>query len=112
VLEGCAGDPRRLRRWGVDRFADAVRRELPRWHGIRPNLWIVRAVFAALIDPHGVTSRRAGALERARSRPRRLAAHHPLAGRPEARMVAVHNETWVYRSGELPQGPRDDGSLV
>ena len=65
VLGGCAGDPRRLCRWGVDRFADAVRRELPRWHGIGPNLWIVRAVFAALIDPHGVTSHRAGALERA-----------------------------------------------
>jgi transposase len=69
-----------------------VRRELPRWHGIRPNLRIVRAVFAALIDPHGVTSHRVGALERTglvladwQYTTRRLAD-------TEARMVAVLDE--------------------
>jgi transposase len=38
VLERCAGDPQRLRRLGLDRFTIAVRRELPRWHGTRPNV--------------------------------------------------------------------------
>jgi len=42
-----------------------VRRELPRWGGIRPRLRIIRAVFAALADPAGVTAHRPGALERA-----------------------------------------------
>lgn len=65
LLERCAGDPRQLCRWGLEEFTATVRRELPRWRGIRPNLRIVRAVFAALADPHGVTSHRAGALERA-----------------------------------------------
>jgi transposase len=92
VLARCAGDPQRLRRLGLDRFTTAVRRELPRWHGIRPNLRIVRAVFAALADPHGVTSHRAGALERAGLV---LADWQHTTGRladTEARMVAVLNE--------------------
>jgi len=42
-----------------------VRRELPRWGGIRPCLRIIRAVFAALADPAGVAAHRPGALERA-----------------------------------------------
>ena len=42
-----------------------MRRELPRWGGIRPCLRIIRAVFAALPDPAGVTAHRPGALERA-----------------------------------------------
>ena len=42
-----------------------MRRELPRWGGIRPRLRIIRAVFAALADPAGVTAHRPGALERA-----------------------------------------------
>jgi transposase len=49
----------------LDRFTAAVRRELPRWGGIRPCLRIIRAVFAALADPAGVTAHRTGALERA-----------------------------------------------
>ena len=36
VLDRCAGDLRRVRRLGPDRFTAAVRRELPRWGGIRP----------------------------------------------------------------------------
>ena len=50
---------------GLDRFTTAVRRELPRWGGIRPCLRIIRAVFAALADPAGVAAHRPGALERA-----------------------------------------------
>ena len=42
-----------------------MRRELPRWGAIRPCLRIIRAVFAALADPAGVTAHRPGALERA-----------------------------------------------
>jgi len=61
----CAGDLRRVRRLGLDRFTAAVRRELPRWGGTRPCLRIIRAVFAALADPAGVTAHRPGALERA-----------------------------------------------
>ena len=37
----------------------------PGWGGIRPCLRIIRAVFAALADPAGVTAHRPGALERA-----------------------------------------------
>ena len=65
VLDRCAGDLRRVRRLGLDRFTAAVRRELPRWGGIRPCLRIIRAVFAALADPAGVIAHRPGALERA-----------------------------------------------
>jgi len=42
---------RRVRRLGLGRFTAAVRRELPRWGGIRPRLRIIRAVFAALAGP-------------------------------------------------------------
>ena len=65
VLDRCAGDLSRVRRLGLDRFTAAVRRELPRWGGIRPCLRIIRAMFAALADPAGVTAHRPGALERA-----------------------------------------------
>jgi transposase len=65
VLDRCAGDLARVRRLGLDRFTAAVRRELPRWGGTRPRLRIIRAVFAAMSDPAGVTAHRPGALERA-----------------------------------------------
>ena len=65
VLDRCGGDLSRVRRLGLARFTAAVRRELPRWGGIRPCLRIIRAVFAALADPAGVTAHRPGALERA-----------------------------------------------
>ena len=65
VLDRCAdGDLGRVRRLGEARFTAAVRRELPRWGAARPCLRIVRAVFAALADPAGVTAHRPGALER------------------------------------------------
>jgi hypothetical protein len=59
------GDLSRVRRLGVARFTAAVRRELSRWGGRRPCLRIIRAVFAALAGPAGVTAHRPGALERA-----------------------------------------------
>lgn len=59
------GDLSRVRRMGWERFARAVRRELPRWGTSRWFSAIVRAVFDALIDPTGVTAQRPGALERA-----------------------------------------------
>ena len=52
-------------RLGPARFEAAVRRELPRWGATRPCLRIVRAVFAALADPAGVTAHRPGVLQRA-----------------------------------------------
>jgi transposase len=61
----CGGDLSRVRRLGLARFTAAVRRELPRWGGIRPCLRIIRAVSAALAGPAGVTAHRPGALERA-----------------------------------------------
>jgi transposase len=66
VLERCTGDPSRLRRLGWQRFATAVRRELPRWGTTRWFSAIVRGVFDALADGTGVAAQRRGALERAR----------------------------------------------
>jgi transposase len=65
VLDRCAGDLGRVARLGPARFEGAVRRELPRWGGVRPCLRIVRALYAALRDPAGVMVHRPGALERA-----------------------------------------------
>jgi transposase len=64
VLDRCVGDLGRVRRLGEPRFTAAVRRELPRWGATRPCLRIVRAVFAALADPAGMTAHRPGAFER------------------------------------------------
>jgi transposase len=92
VLDRAAGDLGRGRRLGLARFTAAVRAELPRWGATRPCLRIVRAVFAALADPVGVTAQRPGALERAqlvladwRDTRRRLA-------EVETRMAAVLDE--------------------
>lgn len=63
ALDRGAGDLARVRRVGPARFEAAVRRVLPRWGATRPCLRIVRAVFAALADPAGVTVHRPGALE-------------------------------------------------
>jgi transposase len=58
-------DPARIRRLGLAGFVRAVARELPRWGGRRRHLPILRALSAATGDDRGVTSQRAGALERA-----------------------------------------------
>lgn len=60
---GC--DPARIRRLGLARFNNAVRRELPRWGTTRPYTPIIRALFAAASDVRGVASQRPGGLERA-----------------------------------------------
>jgi transposase len=57
-------DPARIRRLGLDRFARAVARELPRWGGRRRNLRVLRALYAAAGDDRGVQAQRVGALER------------------------------------------------
>jgi transposase len=92
VTDRCNGDPGRLRRLGLTRFAAAVRREIPRWQGERPCRRIVEAVFAALTDSTGVTVQRRGILERVglvlddwRDLHRRIAD-------TESRMVAVLDE--------------------
>ena len=64
VTDRCCGDPARLRKTGYDRFAAAVRRELPRWGARRPCHRIVRGLWAALADTGGVAAQRRGALER------------------------------------------------
>jgi transposase len=66
VLERAGdGDLNRLRRMGRERFARAVRRELPRWGTTRLFTGIVHTVFDGLADPTGVASQRPAALERA-----------------------------------------------
>ena len=80
VLDRCAGDLRRVRRLGLDRFAAAVRRELPRWGGRRPCLRIIRAVFAAV--------NRSGPSRRTR---RRSPAHRPSATDRAAHQVPDRN---------------------
>ena len=68
-----------------------MRRELPRWGGIRPCLRIIRAVFAALADPAGVTAHRPGALERAPGAGR-LAGYRARLADTETRMCTVMEE--------------------
>jgi transposase len=64
VCERDRGDLVRTRRLGVERFEQAVRREIVRRGGQRPSLRILRQLFTALADPKGVIAHRAGALER------------------------------------------------
>jgi transposase len=64
VCDRDGGDLGRTRRLGSARFENAVRREILRQGGKKPSLRILRALFAALTDPAGVTAHRPGALER------------------------------------------------
>ncbi|HZC51886.1 MAG TPA: hypothetical protein VE441_05260 [Mycobacterium sp.] len=64
VVDRDGGELARTRRLGAARFDLAVRREITRRGGQKPRLRIVRAIFAALEDPAGVTAHRRGALER------------------------------------------------
>ena len=89
VLGRCAGDLGRVRRLGEARFIAAVRRELPRQGAARPCLRIVRAVFAALADPAGVTAHRPGALERVHLAMCDWQDTRARLADAEARMVAV-----------------------
>jgi transposase len=64
ICDRDGGELARTRRLGLDRFEQAVRREITRRGGQRPCLRILRQMFAALADPTGVGEHRAGALER------------------------------------------------
>jgi transposase len=64
VTSRCAGRPERLRKMGYERFAAAVRRELPRWGGKLAWRRIVKAVWDALGSTEGVPAQRPGAVER------------------------------------------------
>jgi transposase len=59
-------DPGEIVAMGYDAFADAVRDELARWGGQRRRLGILRAIWAAALEPGGVERERAAACERAR----------------------------------------------
>jgi len=66
VTGRCGGNPARLRKMGYEKFAAAVRRELPRWGASKLRHRIVRGLWEALADAGGVASQRRGALERVR----------------------------------------------
>lgn len=93
---GASGDLTVIRRWGWNRFAAAVRRELPRHGTTRWYSQIVRAVFDAAADPAraavGVASQRAGAMERTRFALADLAHARAETALVEARMVEVLDE--------------------
>jgi transposase len=96
---GTSGDLGVIRRWGWNRFAAAVRRELPRHGTTRWYSTIVRAVFDAATDPAlaaaGVADQRAGALERARFALGDLAHARAETAVVQTRMVAVLDELGV-----------------
>lgn len=89
TVEGCGGDPARVRRGGYQRFVAAVRRELPRWGGVRPHGRILGNFWRALADPRGVAAQRPGALERAHLVLDDWADTRRKLADVEARMVAV-----------------------
>jgi transposase len=92
VCERDRGDLARTRRLGIDRFEQAVRREIIRWGGQKPSLRILRQLFTALADPTGVTAHRSGALERVAFL---LQDWHDAAGKladTETRMIDVLDE--------------------
>lgn len=93
---GNSGDLSLIRRWGWNRFAAAVRRELPRHGTTRWYSAIVRAVFDAAVDPDqaavGVAAQRAGALERVRFALADLAHARAEVTVAEARMTGVLDE--------------------
>ena len=58
-------DPEVIVAMGYDAFCDAVRGELGQWGGQRRNHRILRAIWAAALEPGGVERERPAALERA-----------------------------------------------
>lgn len=93
---GSTGDLAVIRRWGWNRFAAAVRRELTRHGATRWYSKIVKAVFDAAVDPDlataGVTGQRPGALERTRFALADLARARAETAVVETRMVEVLDE--------------------
>lgn len=58
-------NPERIRRLGLARFTNAVRKEVRRRGGHRVTHRVIQALHAAAADPRGVPSQRLGGLERA-----------------------------------------------
>lgn len=92
VVDRDGGDLTRTRGLGAARFEHAVRREIARRGGLKPCLRIVRALFAALDDPTGVTAHRHGALERVQLLLIDWVLAHERLANTETRMVAVLEE--------------------
>jgi transposase len=92
VLDRDGGDLDRTRRLGPARFEAQVRREITRRGGQKPCLRIVRKLFAALVDPTGVTPHRRGALERAGWVLADWVTDQKRLAETEQRMVAVLDE--------------------
>jgi transposase len=92
VVDRDGGDLARTRRRGLPRWENAVRREVIRRGRKKPCMRIVRAMFAALCDPAGVTAHRRGGLERVGLiLTDWIEAHHRLTD-TETRMTAILDE--------------------
>lgn len=92
VVERDGGDLARTRRLGAARFEHAIRRDILTRGGQKPCLPIMRALFAALDDPAGVTAHRAGALERVQLLLEDWRYAHQRLDDTETRMLAVLEE--------------------
>jgi transposase len=92
VVDRDGGDLARTHRLGAARFEQAIRREISRRGGVKPCLWIVHELFAALADPAGVAAHRAGALERVQLLLVDWVHAHERLADTETRMVAVLDE--------------------
>jgi transposase len=92
VTDRCCGDPARLRKMGYDKFAAAVRRELPRWGAKNLCRKIVTGLREALADAGGVAAQRRGALERVHLLTGDWRSLLARLGEVEARMCAVLDE--------------------
>lgn len=82
-------DPDEVVAMGFDAFAGSVTAELDRWGGQRRNLRILRAVWAAAVEPGGVERERAAAVERARDAIRDWRRALDELADVEARMIEV-----------------------
>lgn len=82
-------DPDEVVAMGFDAFAGSVTAELDRWGGQRRNLRILRAVWAAAVEPGGVERERASAVERARDAIRDWRRALDELADVEARMIEV-----------------------
>lgn len=92
VVERDGGDLARTRRLGAARFEHAIRRDILKRGGQKPCLRIMRALFAALDDPAGVTAHRAGALERVQLLLKDWRHAHQRLDDTETRMLGVLEE--------------------
>jgi transposase len=86
------GDLAPTHRLGLPRLEQAVRREITRRGGQKPSLRIVRNLFTALDDPHGVIAHRRGALERVQLLLGDWADNQRRLADTETRMLSVLDE--------------------